>query len=163
MGWHLIPNYFLSLTLGTIEKALSGTAGVVSAEISLLMNSATVDIGSSSLNASKIIKIIEDIGFDATLLEMDDDIVISNSDNQNHSIDTSNQRKLMLEFDDTDLFFLAADNGATVLEALQKQVGVLAASYSGVQRDSDTTHFQDRKSTRLNSSHPSISRMPSSA
>ena len=106
------------------------------------MNSATVDIGSSPLDASKIIKIIEDIGFDATLLEMDDDIVIANSDNPNLSIDTSNQRKLMLEFDDADPFFLAADNGAAVLEALQKQVGVLAASYSGVQRDSDTTHFQ---------------------
>ena len=126
---------------GTIEKALLGTAGVVSAEISLLMNSATIDIGDSSLKAPQIIQIIEDIGFDASLLEINNNI-IANSENQNDSSDASNQRKLMLEFDESDLFFLNADNGAAVLDALLKQVGVLEASYSGVLRDSDTTHFQ---------------------
>ena len=105
------------------------------------MNSATVDIGDSSLKAPQIIQIIEDIGFDAALLEINNDI-IANSENQNDLSDASNQRKLMLEFDESDLFFLNADNGAAVLDALLKQVGVLEASYSGVQRDCDTTHFQ---------------------
>ena len=105
------------------------------------MNSATVDIGDSSLKAPLIIQIIEDIGFDAALLEINNDI-IANSENQNNLPDASNQRKLMLEFDESDLFFLNADNGAAVLDALLQQVGVLEASYSGVQRDSDTTHFK---------------------
>jgi copper chaperone CopZ len=62
--------------VGTIERALSNTPGVVSAEISLILNTASVDIGSSELLSSSIIEIIEDLGFDASLLEEENQFLL---------------------------------------------------------------------------------------
>ena len=54
------------------------------------------------------------------------------------------------------IFAMVSSNGQFVVKLPKARVDALVAGFAG-------QHFEDRKSTRLNSSHGKLSRMPSSA
>lgn len=136
---------------GTIERALSNTTGVIRAEISLVMNAASIVIDDEILTSDDLIEIIEDLGFDASLLEIEEEVVAltPNCDvsNQNSSmISTIDQatlhqpRKLMLQIDEKDNHLLSSCVDS-VSEALRMRDGVTAIMYCHREKDSDNSHF----------------------
>jgi len=147
---------------GTIERALVNTAGVKTAEISLVMNAASIDI-EPSITWSDLVEIIEDLGFEASLLEIEDEettakaneSIKSNLDSQslgvpllNHSsgvlvkeekmIAKINTRKVMLQVDDKDAASLSANSGSLILEELRRQKGVIDANFTNAKEGKDS-------------------------
>ena len=105
------------------------------------MNTAAIDVGKSELISGDLVEIVEDLGFDASLLEVIPD-ALNNSDNDNgaESNVKNHTRKLMLQLSEGAIPPPALI--ASALEALTIVNGVVAASYSGILKDSDSTHFK---------------------
>ena len=116
--------------------------GIVKAEISLVMNTASVDVGTCELSPVTLIEIIEDLGFEASLLEVEKDPG-DTTDNtcRANDLDKDSQRKLMLQVVDADLRLLTATTSQSVLNALMKFRGVIDATFSGFQKNSDYVYF----------------------
>jgi hypothetical protein len=114
---------------------------VLSAEISLVMNTAAIDVGKSDLTSEDLVTIVEDLGFDASLLEIEPDALNISEIGQCDDAAAKNRiRKLMLQLEDG--VRPVPEVAAAALEALNAYHGVIAATYSGIQRDSDNTHFK---------------------
>jgi P-type Cu+ transporter len=127
--------------VGSIERVLMSTDGLLSAEISLVMNTAAIDVGDSELTSTDLIGIIDDLGFEVSLLEIEQDTLHTSVNGKCDEIAAKNRvRKLMLQLEDG--VRPLPDVAASALGALLKYDGVMAATYSGIQKDSDSTHFK---------------------
>ena len=141
----------LKFATGTIERALGKTTGVLSAEISLVMNSASIVIDDDILSSNDLVEIIEDLGFDASILEVEDEDIVQSpfagptrtGEKAESVVDQAilhQPRKLMLQIDEKDNHLLSSCVDS-VVEALQKYNGVTAVMYCHREKDSDNSHF----------------------
>ena len=128
------------------------------------MNTASVDIDQAILSVTSLIEIIEDLGFDASLIEIESDVsnpmnnpVPSRTGEQfledsgeyteerslrkDSFVESNHFRKVMLQLDEADNVRLASKGEEPSLEALRNFIGVTSASYSPKEKDSDNAHF----------------------
>jgi P-type Cu+ transporter len=105
------------------------------------MNTAAIDVGKSELTSADLVGIVEDLGFDASLLEIEQDTLNTSEIGVCDEIAAKNRvRKLMLQLEDG--VRPLPDVAASALDALLAFKGVIAATYSGIQKDSDSAHFK---------------------
>jgi P-type Cu+ transporter len=127
--------------VGSIERVLMSTDGVLSAEISLVMNTATIDVGKSDLTSEDLVTIIDDLGFEVSLLEIVPDTLNTSINGKCDDAAAKNRiRKLMLQLEDG--VRPVPEVAAAALASLIAYNGVMTATYSGIQKDSDSTHFK---------------------
>ena len=139
------------LQLGTIERALSSTVGVLKADISLVMNTAVVNIDGAMTSPNKIVEIIEELGFDANIIDLQRDKISHNLNFDGTALPQSEEslsevkyfhRKVMLQVEEDEFHLLTAENVEIVLQSLRNQSGVMECSYSGILTGSDLTQFK---------------------
>jgi P-type Cu+ transporter len=106
------------------------------------MNTAAIDVGNNEISPTALIEIIEDLGFDASLLEVEKEPGEADLDTCGpNDLDKDSQRKLMLQVNDADLRLLTSTNTTTILNTLQSFRGVISATFSGFQKNSDYVFF----------------------